>query len=62
MGSQKIHQLMSFNLSYPSTHVAAQSYMVEEILCDYGNAYGFKSTVMRNFDVAGCDTKGKIDE
>jgi len=36
--------------------------MVEEILRDYGNAYGFKSTIMRYFNAAGCDTKGRVGE
>jgi UDP-glucose 4-epimerase len=36
--------------------------MVEQILCDYDQAYGLKSVILRYFNAAGADPSGKIGE
>ena len=36
--------------------------MVERIMADYDAAYGLKSVKLRYFNVAGCDTQGRVGE
>jgi len=36
--------------------------MVEKIMDDYDKAYGLKSVRLRYFNVAGCDSKGRVGE
>ncbi len=36
--------------------------MVEQILADYGSAYGVRSVALRYFNAAGADPDGEIGE
>lgn len=46
----------------PINPYGASKLMVERIMADYDSAYGLKSVKLRYFNVAGCDTQGRVGE
>ncbi len=46
----------------PINPYGASKLMVERIMADYDKAYGLKSVKLRYFNVAGCDTQGRVGE
>ena len=46
----------------PINPYGASKLMVERIMSDYDAAYGLKSVKLRYFNVAGCDTQGRVGE
>jgi len=46
----------------PINSYGASKLMVERIMKDYDIAYGLKSIKLRYFNVAGCDTQGRVGE
>lgn len=46
----------------PINPYGASKLMVERIMADYDSAYGLKSVKLRYFNVAGCDSQGRVGE
>jgi UDP-glucose 4-epimerase len=46
----------------PINPYGRSKWMVEQMLADYGKAYGLKSTCLRYFNAAGADPEGEIGE